>query len=131
MSSVAWAKKLFASQQGENRKTATSLGAGTYYTKPMTIGDASRIAAHFKFGNTTATIRLQTSCDQDAKRDAEGASAGAGNWVDEALTPPSDPAGSAGQIMWHISDVNAQLARFKIVVSSGTSDWLGWIHMKE
>lgn len=124
-------KRVFAATMGDNRKTGQSLAAGTYYTRPMTFWELSRVAVQFKYGATTATVRLQTSNDPDAKKDLEGASAGSGVWYDETLTPPADPAGVAGNMMWHISDMNADYYRFKIVVASGTSDWFGWVSGKQ
>ena len=116
----------------------TNAAGGVWYSKPIDIGEFTRLAAFFKWGATTGTIRVQTSCDPKARFDGQAiapgalsSSAGAAAWFTEAITPPSDPSGGASQTMWHISDLNATFLRFVFTISGATALWDGFLNAKQ
>lgn len=121
--------------RGKKLVDAKAVASGsTYYTAWIDIGDMSRLAAFFKWSAAiTGTIRAQTTNDkenaQQDMRDMQDAGgltttagkvAAAGNFYDETILPPRDPAGGAERdVMWHISELNAGWMRFKIAFTAG------------
>lgn len=100
--------------------------SGTQYSRPLKCGVGSKASFHLEWtGTPTTAVTFWTT----NKRSNERNDAVDTDWVQETTVTVTGPAGSAGKLMVHISDLACELIRTKLVTSGGAGTMLGWGHL--
>lgn len=117
MSRVSHPSLVFGSTQAPTALT------GTQYTLPVHSGAGSGASFHLKWDGTPATAITVWTTNRPANRRNDATDA---DWVEETGIVVAATGGAAGSRMVHLSDVQSDEVRLKLVTSAGAGGLEVW-----